>query len=504
MDAGSSLTIGNLADANETVVEAVSSDKASPAVVTIGTVTGSFYEAGFWAFGAGASIVDESATDPVELYGFGKNFVVNGGGTVELVSARPSTTTQFEYFSTDPNGGLPYFEGTIALGNPGSVIAAELNGVAPGDVLELPGTAVSDVTFVGNSLDVITNAGNFDFTNVSYDGTPNHGGGPNNGLVTGYSAAFDPKTGLEAITFSGPDVFEENVQATTGPLTGFYLWSDAANWTDGIPVNGTNVAVTPSNIGIVIDDVAIASLGTLILNGNGQVDVVRGSLTVGTVSAAAGSGLEASSAELLTAVTVTVDSLTGAGGFYGAAGAGARFIDLSVTDPGEAYRVIEGGFTELSATPSSASTLYFTSSLGTTSTFALKDPAATNAVAISGLAQTDVLELPGTSVSAVTFGANSLSVTTSAGTTPSAMLPIPVPSRVTPRRRTPPPAWWRSPSPGRTCSRTTSRVPATQPTTSTIGVIPPTGVTGYRPMTPMWMSRPPMFPPPFRLTIWPL
>ena len=281
-------------------------------------------------------------------------------------------------------------------------------------MLELPGTAVGGVAFVGNSLDVITNAGTYDFTNVSYGGVPGFGGGPNNGLVTGYTAAFDPKTELEAITFSGPDVFEENVRATTGPLTGFYLWSNPANWTDGIPVNGTNVAVTPSTAGIVIDDVATLSLGTLILNGNGEVDVTGNSLAVGTVSATAGSGLEAFS--LLNSVTVTVDALTGAGGFYGANGAGARFIDLSTTDPSESYRVIDGGFTELTATPSSASTLYFTSSAGTTSTFALENPAATNAVAISGLAQTDVLELPGTAVSAVALGANSLSVTTSAGT----------------------------------------------------------------------------------------
>ena len=63
--------------------------------------------------------------------------------------------------------------------------------VAPGDVLELPGNAVTSASFGATSLTVTTNDGTYAFTNVSY-ASP----------VAGYTAAFDPTTGLEAITFS--------------------------------------------------------------------------------------------------------------------------------------------------------------------------------------------------------------------------------------------------------------------------------------------------------------
>ncbi len=92
-----------------------------------------------------------------------------------------------------------------------------LGNLAPGDVLELPGTSVGNVTFGANSLSVTTDAGSYDFTNVSYLSP-----------VNGYTAAVDPTTGLEAITFTDTDVFEQNVKANSGPLAGHYLWSNAA------------------------------------------------------------------------------------------------------------------------------------------------------------------------------------------------------------------------------------------------------------------------------------
>ncbi len=68
---------------------------------------------------------------------------------------------------------------------------ARLKNVRAGDVLELPGTSVNNVTFGSNGLSVTTNTGVYAFTNVSYDDA-----------LTSYSTAIDPVTGLVAITFA--------------------------------------------------------------------------------------------------------------------------------------------------------------------------------------------------------------------------------------------------------------------------------------------------------------
>ena len=83
-------------------------------------------------------------------------------------------------------------------------------------------------------------------------------------------------------------------------------------------------------------------------------------------------------------------------------------------------------------------------------TFALKNPSATNAVAITGVSNGDVLELPGSSVSNVTFGANSLTVTTNAGTYAFTHV-IRERSTATPPPMTSPPGSRRSPFAARTC-----------------------------------------------------
>jgi len=35
--------------------------------------------------------------------------------------------------------------------------------------------------------------------------------------------------------------FQETTAATSGAFTGQYLWSNAANWTNGVPGNGDSV-----------------------------------------------------------------------------------------------------------------------------------------------------------------------------------------------------------------------------------------------------------------------
>ena len=211
-------------------------------------------------------------------------------------------------------------------------------------------------------------------------------------------------------------MFSEQAKATSGPLGGLYLWNNPANWSAGVPVNGDIVGTANDSVGF--DNMAALSLSQLTLgtNSSAEVDVVGGSLTVATVVGTGAGGLLLADAESAGApVTVTVGTIASNSGSYLAMGAGATFIDNSATDqPGSLYEVSDGGLLELAATPLSNSALWFLSGGGT---IALKDPAASNAAAILGLAAGDTLEVPGSSVSDVTgIGTDTLSITTDAGT----------------------------------------------------------------------------------------
>ena len=165
---------------------------------------------GLNAFGPGSVLTDDAPTDPGESY-----YVANGG--MVFLAATPAGASGLEY----QDGST----GTIALADPGATITADLFYVAGGDVLELPGTTVKNVTFGTSSLSVTTDAGSYDFTNVDYFPSP----------LAGYTSAVDPRTGLVAITFVAPDVFSDTVVATSGPNANYYLWSNAANWSEGVP-----------------------------------------------------------------------------------------------------------------------------------------------------------------------------------------------------------------------------------------------------------------------------
>jgi Hint domain len=205
---------------------------------------------------------------------------------------------------------------------------------------------------------------------------------------------------------STPTTFQEKTAATSGPFDGQYLWSNAANWTNGVPNNGDSV----DNPTVGYDDIAALTLDSLSQAGGALTAVVGASLSVATVT---GSGyLIADAYDAGAPVTVTVGTIDDGGGRYFAAGAGAVFVDQSTTDLGEDFEAYLGGLVKIAATPASTSTLDYASGQGT---FALEDPGTTNAVVIENLGAGDVLELPGTSVSDVTFGTNSLDVTTNAG-----------------------------------------------------------------------------------------
>ena len=222
------------------------------------------------AFGLGATVTNVvSATDPGEIYQVDKTGLL-------VLSATPAppnaSSSGFYYQNSHGTGQLP--SGTFAFRSPGSVVTSLLSNVASGDSIELPGSFVSSVAYGASSITVVTSAGTTTFSNVTYlaGATP-----------TTFTAAADPITGLQQITFTSttPTTFQQVTNAGTGE----YAWSSAANWTNGIPGNGGDGGLErlvqqqpewlrrpPSNL----------SLDTLTVT-NGFL-AVAGSLTVGNAS----------------------------------------------------------------------------------------------------------------------------------------------------------------------------------------------------------------------------
>jgi hypothetical protein len=388
--AGSELTIGSVeASTYGSVVSADTLNTGGSATVTIGTVSDLGWN--YYAEGAGATVVAQSFST-TGGDGYGNNFTATDGGMIVL-DAAPVYATSLYYEGA----------GTIALEDPAASTSEQLSGVAPGDVLELPGTSVSSVTFGTDSLDVTTSAGTYDFTDVSYAGS-----------VTSWIATMDPSTGLEAIAFGVADTFQQSVAVGAE-----YRWSSASNWTTGVvPVSGD--AVTADSLGY--DNIASLDLASLTLGGSGAVNVLGGNeLTIGSVEASTYGGVV--SADMVDqgatgdTATVTIGTVSDLGWNYYADGAGATVVAESfITTGGDGYgnnfTATDGGMIVLDAAPVYATSLYYEGA----GTVALEDPAASTSEQLAGVAPGDVLELPGTSVSSVTIGTDSLDITTSAGT----------------------------------------------------------------------------------------
>ena len=201
-------------------------------------------------------LTDDAPTDPGESY-----YVANGG--MVFLAATPAGASGLEY----QDGST----GTIALADPGATITADLFYVAGGDVLELPGTTVKNVTFGTSSLSVTTDAGSYDFTNVDYFPSP----------LAGYTSAVDPRTGLVAITFVAGNVFTDMAPAASAPTSGAYLWSDSRNWSAGLPAAGSDAVMADSGTFDVAAGLSVNSLW--VVNGAGLT--VEDNLTVATLSA---------------------------------------------------------------------------------------------------------------------------------------------------------------------------------------------------------------------------
>jgi hypothetical protein len=374
----------------------------APVTVTVGTIVTA--GGAYGAEGNAVTFINQSAIDR------GEYFYAESGGLLED-HATPNVASTFEF---GQSGGI----GTIALFAPAATTSAQFSGVDPGDVLELPGTWVSDLTFGHDSLTVTTDAGTYAFTNFQ-----------TNAAVTAYSAAFDPGTGLAAITFAGTDTFQPGVSIGQDRDSGDieYLWSNSANWSDNVPVDDDTVDVGYPNstnlFDVSFDNIASLTLDTLNLTDGANFVVTGNILNIGTVTGASGGGISLEPDGITGSsgpVTVTVGTITEAGLSIAVQdNPGATFINNSPTDLGETYFLGGGSDVELKAAPSDETALENEgiSALGFThATIALFAPKAINGVAIEGLAESDVIELPGTSVSDVTFGANSLTATTDQGT----------------------------------------------------------------------------------------
>jgi Hint domain len=333
-------------------------------------------------------------------------------------------TTQAGFYYQ--NSGSP--AGTFAFANPGATIALPLASVAIGDSIALPGSDVASVTYGAGSIAVVTSAGTTTFANVSYSGTQ----------PTGFLAAADPISGLERITFATQQAtaFQQTQTSniiSNGFTFGVYLWSTPANWTNGVPTNGA--AVTTNVIGggnpSGYDDIGSLTINSLnLISGfvavGGAADLSHGaSLEIGTVSFGSTTDSVYSDTNLGSpSATLVIDGFanTGTYGRIAATGANALTLVQSATDPGEIYQVDGGGELVLDPRPiASAGTtqagFYYQNSGTAAGTFAFANPGTVITLPLASVAIGDSIALPGSDIASVTYGANSIAVVTSAGTT---------------------------------------------------------------------------------------
>ena len=363
----------------------------TPASLIVGVMSGGQGEIG--AFGPNSLTTVLSATDPGEIY------QVDDDGELVL-TATPNATSGFYYQNS-------VAKGTFAFQSPGATVGSVLAGVAIGDSIALPGSSVFAVTYGASSLTISTNLGTTTFNNVFYSGVK----------PTGYTVSTDP-TGLVRITFVAAQAtsFQQSMTTPVG-IFSVYAWSSTANWTSGVPVNGSQVAFNilgggnPSGY----DDIANLYLDQLTLT-NGYVGVA-GTLSIGTVSFGASSPSLYSDTFLSgTPASLIVGVMSGGQGEIGAFGPNSLTTVLSATDPGEIYQVDDDGELVLTATPNATSGFYYQNSVAK-GTFAFQSPGATVGSVLAGVAIGDSIALPGSSVFAVTYGASSLTISTNLGTT---------------------------------------------------------------------------------------
>jgi hypothetical protein len=405
---GGGLSLGTVSFGN--TVASVFSDTdlgSAGATLTIDGFSGSS-EGRIGAFGPNALTTVLSATDPGEIY------QVDEGGELVLDAtphAAGSSNAGFYYQNSHGTGELP--SGTFAFESLGGTVTSLISNAAIGDSLALTGSDVVSVTYGTNSITIVTNLGTTIFSNVTYSGT----------RPGGFTVSTDP-AGLQRVTFTSPQATSFRQETSTA---GEFLWSTAANWTNGVPANGAAVTFNisfSSNPG-GYDDIASLALDSLAVTSG--FAAVGGSLSLGMVSFGSTVASIFSDTDLGSAgATLTIDGFSGGVvGRVGAFGPNALTTVLSATDPGEIYQVDEGGELVLDATPHAAGSsnagFYYQNSHGTdelpSGTFAFEDPGGTVASLLSNVAVGDSLALPGTDVVSVTYGTSSMTIVTNLGTT---------------------------------------------------------------------------------------
>ena len=187
-------------------------------------------------------------------------------------------------------------------------------------------------------------------TSSGYDTTPTvlqsfsfsgaDGGEPTGGLVMGADGGLIGTT-LEGGTNDAgavyeitmpppPETFSDVQPATGGPFDGTFLWSDAANWTDGVPFdNDSAISAAPG-----FDDVANLNLFELAFDDTGSVTAVQ-NLTVDTLVTNESAAVFASTTPRGAAASVilAIGAFSGSVGELGATGSGAVLDDTAASSP---------------------------------------------------------------------------------------------------------------------------------------------------------------------------
>ena len=315
--------------------------------------------------------------------------------------------------------------GTVAFVNT-PVHAPTLQAFAPGDTLELPGTAIHSVIF--GSTDVIT--GDVSVSVTTDQGTTSFQTAPlANDAPTGYTTSVDPVTHLLAVHF----IAAQQTTFTQAPsASGFNpnnVWSNAAAWSNGIPQAGAIVTLNLLGaLGLMMpgsyDDLPSLSLTSLTINGG--TAAIGGALTVGNLITSGGSQVFADSLMAGGAAQLTIgafDASDTAEFDVGAVGSGA--VTRIETDAGTlnnsiTYRVSAGGklIFDVPQTPLVAlPNVDFTTSIpGNSGTVAFEGPLAPGRNAtLLDLAFGDTVEVPGQLTQPVTIVSDILTITTDAG-----------------------------------------------------------------------------------------
>lgn len=211
--------------------------------------------------------------------------------------------------------------------------------------------------------------------------------------------------------------FKQTTTGTLGIFSSVYLWSNAANWSGGIPGNGSSINFDipladghPSGI----DDIAGLSLASAEIK-NGYL-AVAASLTINSLTVfGSTSNIYSDTLAGTGAATLTINNLAGTGSSIGAVGSGAVTNLSGSTDPGDVYYADNSGEIILAAAPNASSTLSYDdpSSAGT---IALRSVGSTVSAALSGVQVGDALALPVSAVEAVIFGTSSITIQTNTGT----------------------------------------------------------------------------------------